>query len=213
MVGTTFIPSGQTSMVKKGKVSLQVQTEYSARPYPRIKTTIFDSGRVVHKIEKKLERPIDSVDEQNKIEGVMKVQHQEVVSVIRDKSFQPGLDVSENPMFPGSGPSLKDKLASLPGVQRIFCLDEGGRFIGSNTSSQFRKAFSAVYKGLPVIMDVFSSLPGSLGREKGVCEIERDRLYFASAGDKFYFVTVQRVNQDIDYERSIKEIICPTTEF
>jgi len=200
-------------MVKKGKVSLQVQTEYSARPYPRIKTTIFDAGRVVHKIEKKLERPVDSLEERNKIEGIMKIQHQEVVSVIKDKSFEPARAGSGDQMFPSAGPSLKDQLASLPGVQRIFSLDENGNFVGSNTSSQFRKAFAAVYKGLPIIMDIFSTLPGSRGRAKGVCEIERDRLYFASAGDKFYFVTVNRTDPAINYERSIKEIICPINEF
>jgi hypothetical protein len=46
-------------------------------------------------------------------------------------------------------------------------------------------------------------------REKGVCEVERDRLYLASAGAEFYFILVKPPNQAMDYERMIKEIVDP----
>lgn len=81
----TYIPAGRTSLVKRGGKDLQVQTEYAYRPYPRITTTILNGGQVLHKLEKKLERPIESIEEQNLAEAVIKKQHSEVVALISDK--------------------------------------------------------------------------------------------------------------------------------
>lgn len=80
----SFIPAGRTSLVKRGESMLQVQTEYAPRPYPRITTTILNQGQVLHKLEKKLEQAIGSVEEQNLAEDVMKRQHAEVLSLITD---------------------------------------------------------------------------------------------------------------------------------
>ncbi len=63
---------------------LQVQTEYAYRPYPRITTTILTEGQVLHKVEKKLEAVISSIEEQNQTEDVMKKQHREVLSLINE---------------------------------------------------------------------------------------------------------------------------------
>lgn len=65
---------------------LQVQTEYAHRPFPRITTTILKQGQVLHKVEKKLEHAIASVEEQNLAEDIMKRQHAEVLSLIQDPS-------------------------------------------------------------------------------------------------------------------------------
>jgi len=80
-----FIPAGRTSLVKRGDQQLQVQTEYAYRPYPRITTTILNAGQVLHKLEKRLDRPIESIEEQNIAEDVIKRQHQEVVALIGSK--------------------------------------------------------------------------------------------------------------------------------
>lgn len=81
-----FIPAGRTSLVKRGETMLQVQTEYAHRPYPRITTTILNQGQVLHKLEKKLDHAISTVEEQNIAEDVMKRQHAEVLSLIVDPS-------------------------------------------------------------------------------------------------------------------------------
>ena len=209
----TFIPSGQTSLVKKGEVSLQVQTEYSFRPYPRIKTIIFNNGRVIHKIEKKLSRPIESIEEQNRMEGIIKEQHKEVVSVIKENSYLPGFGNNVNSQMPMEE-SVKDKLSAIPGVQRVFHLNKEGDFVGSNSAGQFKKSYSAIFKSLPQIMEVFKIMPGGeRKREKGVYEIERNRLYFASVGDEYFLITVQSAGQDINYEKTIKDLICPLKDF
>ena len=84
MTTSNLIPNGRTSRVKKGETSLQVQTEYAYRPYPRLTTTVLNDGQVLHKIEKKLDRPIGSVEEQSEIERMIKRQHSDVVSIIEE---------------------------------------------------------------------------------------------------------------------------------
>jgi len=209
----TFIPSGQTSLVKKGDVSLQIQTEYSFRPYPRIKTIIFNNGRVIHKIEKKLLRPVESIEEQDRMEGIIKEQHKEVVSIIKESSYFPGFGDNESCKLP-TEVSIKNKLSAIPGVQRVFCLNKDGEFVGSNSSGQFKKIYSTIFKSLPEIMEVFKIVPGGeRKREKGVYEIERNSLYFASVGDEYFLVTVQSKGNDINYEKNIREIISPQESF
>ncbi len=90
-----FIPAGRTSLVKRGDQQLQVQTEYAYRPYPRITTTILNGGQVLHKLEKRLERPIESVEEQNIAEDVIKRQHLEVIALIGSKYRERGGSAEE----------------------------------------------------------------------------------------------------------------------
>ncbi|HOP07807.1 MAG TPA: hypothetical protein PLF13_11015 [candidate division Zixibacteria bacterium] len=88
-----YIPVGRTSLVRRGDdlPPLQVQTEYSRRPYARIATTVTEKGRVLHKIEKKLEAPVSTFEEQMQIERVMQAQHLEVERVIEAQAVAPAV--------------------------------------------------------------------------------------------------------------------------
>ncbi len=81
-----LIPAGKTSLVRKGTVALQVQTEYASRPYPRITTTILNQGQVLHKVEQKLEHAIANMEERTRMEQVIKQQHGEVEQLIKNSS-------------------------------------------------------------------------------------------------------------------------------
>lgn len=79
---------------------LQVQTEYAHRPYPRITTTILNQGQVLHKLEKKLDQAIGSIEEQNLAEDVMKRQHAEVLSLINDPTGEARKQAERAPQEP-----------------------------------------------------------------------------------------------------------------
>ena len=72
MTPNQYIPAGRTSLVRRGGAPIQVQTEYAFRPYPRVTTTILDNGKVLHKVERKLEKGIDSLEEQSHMEEVIR---------------------------------------------------------------------------------------------------------------------------------------------
>lgn len=100
-----FIPVGRTSLAKRGNTTLQVQTEYAARPNPRIATTITENGRVVHKVERPLEKAVASAEEQRTTEAQMRQQHATIVSTIEgrketDKSDTGKIEVKRSGLTP-----------------------------------------------------------------------------------------------------------------
>lgn len=210
MAASTYIPAGRTSIIKRRDITLQVQTEYAHRPLPRITTTILDGGKVVHKIERGLDKPIDSLARQEKVEEAVKRQHTEVLAIIRNESSGIPLSVGL-PSRPQRRPvTLYDELCAISGVQHVFRLDNEGNFVGGSTSDQFKRSFAEVFKNIRQLIEVFVLEPGvGVTREKGVCEIERSRLYLASAGAECYFILVKPVDFTMDYEKAIKHVIDP----
>lgn len=203
MSNTGFIPAGRTSMVKKGDMQFQVQTEYAQRPAPRITTTILNSGQVVNKIERTLDHEISSLDEQARAEVALKRQHQEVIGILQEQPTE-AVTAARNAIEGAAGESA-ERLLLIPGVQKVYALDTEGNFFSDSGSREFEQSFAPIFRSVRELMNVFSALPGSESeRESGVYEVERDRLYFASVGNECYFIIVRRVNVTTNYEQEIK---------
>lgn len=215
-------------MVKRGQVALQLQTEYASRPLPRITTTISRDGRVLHKIEREMIKAIESIEEQQHTEIVIRRQHEEISDIIRSPQFnislEPKPDAEEvqemaRAEYPQRELAVRperidqtayayERLMNSPNVQYVFRLDNDGNFVGHKDAKSFKKKFGALMKNLAELMNLFAMLPGTGGqRESGVCEIEMDRLYFASVGTECYFVLVERNDGDTDFETMIKRAI------
>ncbi len=226
-----FIPAGRTSLVKKEDCNLQVQTEYAIRPYPRLTTTISNNGQVLHKIEKKLEKAIDSFEKQSLMEDVIRKQHLEVVKIVKDELFNHNqveniqdklesqnnlekavIETTESELSPvsldGEAISLIDKIMSIPGVKSIYQLDNDGNFSNKISGDQFKKKYSFIFKNLIDLIEIFALIPVvTITRQKGVYEVERNRLYMVSSGEVLYFVTIEKARMEINYEKAIKEFI------
>jgi len=206
MTSSNFIPAGRTSLVKRGGSAIQVQTEYAYRPYPRLTTTILDQGQVLHKIERKLDIPIESLEQQSSVEGLIVKQHKEILSILNDNQTFPAPQGAP-PLEPAEPLTTRERLATVPGVEHIYSLDNQGHFTGAQHGDHFKQAFTSIFKSIAELMEVFALLPGGQMREKGVYEVQRDRLYLVSRGDECYFVTVHRANHEIVYEKALKEAL------
>lgn len=228
---TDYIPAGRTSLVDRGKNLYQIQTEYAYRPYARITTSIANNGQVVHKIEKKLEKPIESLDEQTKIEDRIKQQHLEVVSILRNngkpvvknqqeditviakkEDFESNTNLIENEEIITSSSHgylrLVDRFKNIDGVKYVFQLNYKGHLLSYDIAPTVNKIYSTVFKNIRNLIDVFSILPGeTITRERGVYEVERNKLYLISTGDYFYLVVLDRADPDINYEGYLKSIV------
>lgn len=208
MTPDDFIPVGRTSLVKRGVTSLQVQTEYASRPYPRVTTTVLNSGQVIQKVERKLEHAVETLDEQSRIEAAIQQQHGEVLALIEKEAPVEKCGLVEHKPHESAPHSMYDRLTSVVGLQCLYRLGADGAFVSNNESKQFRKTFAPVFKDLQQVIDIFPLMPGEKGvRQKGVCEIEHDRLYFMSAGSECYFVAVQPTDEKIDYETTLKFLV------
>lgn len=210
MTNSNFIPAGRTSLVIKGGDKLQIQTEYASRPYPRITTTVLNSGQVIHKIEKKLQQPVGSTEEQNRMQDVMARQHSEVVGIIDKHGPAEAPQAPAVDLAPAANLTLRQRLESIPRVQKVFLMDNQGSFIDQNGTEQFSSSFSPIFKSLHELLQVFIQLPGAQKeREQGVYEVERNRLYLVSTGTEMYFAVVGRADPDVDYEKAIKKALSP----
>jgi len=210
METTDYIPTGRTSLVKKDNISLQIQTEYAHRPSPRITTTISRDGRVIHKIERALDHPITSVEEQDRAESTIKRQHAEIIGIIKKNSVlaKGAPEAEPQPKEEPESQSVYDRLCAIPGVQRIYRLDNEGNFVNGHGSQEFKQAFAAIYKNLQDLMSLFDRMPGvGITRRRGVYEVERDRLYFVSVGMECFFIVIARIDHDIAYERAINAVL------
>ena len=195
---------------------MQLQTEYAYHPYPRITTTIQSAGQVLHKVEKRLEKEIGSIEEQQRMEDIMKRQHTEVEAIVRRQPgpLQPkapavteAAPVSETMESDQRSKSIKELLRELPGVEHIFRLDNSGIFHSDAVSDQFKKSFGPVFKGLHELLMLFDEMPGQgARRRRGIYEVQRDRLYLISTGDECLFVTVKRVDRETDFEHALREV-------
>jgi hypothetical protein len=221
MASADFIPTGRTSLVKHGTTELQIQTEYAWRPAPRITTTVLRSGQVVQKIEHNLARPIDSLEEKDRVEASIRKQHVEVVDIIQRGSQRiaiPPEILQEKPRAkqPEAKPYPKpinlgpvmEQLSKLPGKHRVFRLDNDGNFPDAALSKEFRKMYKSVFKNLHELISVFAEVPGiGFTREAGVVEVERDALYLISSGTEFYILCIIRPDYSIEYEKEIRALL------
>lgn len=221
-----LIPTGRTSLVKRGNVSLQVQTEYAYRPLPRITTTVQKNGQVLQKIERALDKPIQNIEEKNRMEVTIRKQHTEVLAIIKKDGKAPAKIVpppkpepvepvepaepAEPKPYPEPGPNLTiaERLEKLPGQHTIYRIDNEGNFVNSAVSSEFKKQFKPMFKNLHDLISIFASIPGiGLTRESGVYEVDHDSLYLISTGTEFFILAIQRVDYSIDYEIEIRAMI------
>ena len=199
-----FIPTGRTSLVSRGDDKLQLQTEYAVHPQPRITTTISQNGQVVHKVERRLDRPVSSLEEQRQTQKDMLRQHAEVEDIIR-RSPIPGTAAS-----PPQPDPVVQRLRGIPGIEHVYRLDNDGNFHGEGAEKQFRGAFSTIYKGLQEVLDIFSRYRGDPARrESGVYEVERGRLYLISEGSGCIFVTVRSTDSKTDFESKLARAVLP----
>jgi len=211
MSTTEFIPSGRTSLVNRNGTALQIQTEYANRPYPRVTTTILDEGKVLHKVEKKLEKCVESPEEQAEMEEIIKRQHSQVMLIIKDQKPKKVAKTQTQRIRVLTEPTFRKEIKAITGIEKVFFLDKGGAFDNEDDASNFKKYFPSLFKGLTDLIEMFMRLPGAeLNREKGVVEIKKDRLYFISSGFAFAFAVTVKKAEQTNFEKKFKDIIDPT---
>ncbi len=199
-----YIPSGRTSLVKRGEVAFQLQTEYAKMPHPRVTTTIFTNGQVLHKIDRALEGEVDTIERMHEVEEIIKIQHMDVSKTLREQGLptEPGSKVGEV-----EKKTRSDQIRDINGVERVYLITPEGKMVGDkNTTKEFKKMFKHIFKELPELINVFADLPGQ-GREQGVYEVEPGRIFIASTGVEFFLILMSFQNDVSDIVSRIKTIL------
>jgi hypothetical protein len=204
----SFIPAGRTSVVKKGDVAFQLQTEYARLPRPRVTTSVSLNGRILHKIEKDLSAEIDSLDRMHEVEDIIKTQHLEVAKVLRETPLSREPETHPQPI---EGKIRSEEVRKIEGVERVFLVTPDGELIGDRqTTAQFRKLFKHLIKELPEMLKVFSALPGpGRRREDGIFEVDPGRILLVSTGAEFYLILIRQGTPFSSLEGKLRKILFP----
>ncbi len=205
-MASKYIPAGRTSIVTKGKTKFQLQTEYAGIPRPRITTTIFSEGQVLHKVEKVISDEVDTIEVMHQVEDVIKAQHLEISKVIRERGLP---SAPESIIGSPQEKTRSENIAQLDDVEHVFRITADGKIANDRKiTGQFKKMFKHVIRELPQMIMVFASLPGKADRrEEGIYEIEDGRILLASTGVEFFLILVKPGTAYDSIAPRLKEIL------
>ena len=237
MAMADYIPAGRTSRIARGTLEIQVQTEYAYRPSPRLTTTIFSSGQVLHKIEHELASPITTPEGQFKVEALLRKQHLEIMEIVGRENFAARLlakkesekvpepkaepapivvaeKIPEKPVSPES-PTPSLALPRIPVIGRIMEIDGVEKVFrldnkGNFESESVTDEFKKRYSFLFKNMAELLEIFGTQPggtREKGVYTVEHNRLYLISAGYEYYFVLTRRNLNTKNFEDAFYSVL------
>lgn len=131
------------SAVSCGEQRIEIQTEFSQHPQPRVATTISISGRVLHKIQKNWERGIVSLDDMHEAENVINSQHDEVTALVKEHG-----EIMVRQSQQKATEHLKDDLVTrveqIPAVRKAFLLTREGEIHNGGKVSREAKALAAI---------------------------------------------------------------------
>jgi len=116
-----FLPAGRLSKVTEGGVLLQIQTEFSWHPNPRVATTVCLDGVVLHKIQKDWDATVETEPQQRAVENFLNKQHDEIVSIIQSQKAELVRGHRSKDIV-----VVLDQLFEIRGVTSAWCLNDVG---------------------------------------------------------------------------------------
>jgi predicted regulator of Ras-like GTPase activity (Roadblock/LC7/MglB family) len=127
----SFVPNGRLSAVDHGDQKIQIQTEFSTYPEPRVATTVSIGGQVVHKIQKAWGKTIDSLDEMRTVEEIINKQHNEVTELVHEHAstlLAHSTTTSER-AHKAHSPEVLERIKKIPEVQSAFIVTVEGKLV------------------------------------------------------------------------------------
>ncbi len=127
----SYVPNGRLSAVDHGDQKIQIQTEFSKYPEPRVATSVSIGGQVIHKIQKSWGKTIDSLEEMRVVEEIINKQHNEVTALVRDHAAtlvaHSGTQISVPK--PTHSPEVLEKIKGIPEIQSAFIVTAEGKLV------------------------------------------------------------------------------------
>jgi len=168
-----FLLPGRLSKVEENGVVIQIQTEFSWRPHPRIASTVSVGGAVIHKIQKDWEDPIETEEAKYSVEKFINRQHNEVVRIV---------DAQRHEFFPQPEKkkrSLEDiltELLALEGINGAWCITEKGIISPDSGGRELLPEYKGVFEGLIEICTLLSTTSSAGRLVNGEILLESDSL-------------------------------------
>ncbi len=126
---SSYIPAGRLAAINHGGQKIEIQTEFSKYPEPRIATAVSLEGRVIHKIQKQWGKQIDSPEELHTVEELINKQHNEVVALVNEHAATLVAHSGKAEASQPAAPDLLDRVNKLPEVESAFIVTAEGKLL------------------------------------------------------------------------------------
>ncbi len=126
---SNYIPAGRLAAINHGGQKIEIQTEFSKYPEPRIATAVSLAGRVIHKIQKQWGKQIDSLEELHIVEELINKQHREVVALVNEHAATLVAQSTAAPVTKPAAPNLLESVTALPDVESAFIVTSEGKLL------------------------------------------------------------------------------------
>lgn len=150
----SFVPNGRLSAVDHGGEKIQIQTEFSKYPEPRVATTVSIGGQVIHKIQKSWGKTIDSLEEMRTVEEVINKQHSEVTALVHEHAatlVAHSTAPAAQPR-PSHSPEVLEKIKGIPEVQSAFFVTAEGKLVSMQKVTREAELMAAMIGNMTNIL-------------------------------------------------------------
>jgi len=181
-----FLPAGRLSKVTEDGVVVQIQTEFSKRPHPRIATTVCLDGVVLHKIQKDWEAPVESQEQQIAVEKFIGRQHGEVVTVVESRKGQ----IVSGHKAQGTADVLEG-IARVDGINGAWCLTDKGIVTIDSAGRELLPEYTAVFEGLISLCKFLSDFSTLGEATEGEIILDEEQMMILKREEKYYVVAFE----------------------
>jgi predicted regulator of Ras-like GTPase activity (Roadblock/LC7/MglB family) len=123
---SSYIPAGRLAAVDHGGQKIEIQTEFSKYPEPRIATAVSLAGRVIHKIQKLWGKQIETLEELRSVEELIRKQHAEVVALVNEHAATLVAHSAKLESPKPNGSEILDRVCELSDVDSAFIVTADG---------------------------------------------------------------------------------------
>lgn len=180
---STYLPAGRLSKVEEDGVVIQIQTEFSWRPQPRVATSVCLDGVILHKIQRDWEAPVESEPQQRAVENFISRQHDEVVSIIEDQKSE--LIRTKRPVGVSA---ILSELIALKGINAAWCLTAKGIISLDSGGRELLPEYRAVFEGLVSLCSFLSTVQSIGDMIDGKIVLQEDSLLIVNKDERHFIV-------------------------
>jgi len=197
-----YLPPGRLSKVSEDGVLLQIQTEFSWRPRPRVATTVSLDGVVLHKIQKDWDAPLETDEQKKVVENFVNKQHDEVVEVIKAKKKE----LVKGHKGKGISSALAD-LTELKGVYAAWCLTRKGVVTSDSGGKELLPEYISLFENLVSLCEFLAETTAVGDFVEGRIVLEEDNLIVMRKDKQIFVIGFDNVDRAQELVTEIRNVI------
>lgn len=174
-----------------GEQRIEIQTEFSKHPQPRVATTITISGRVLHKIQKNWDKTIDSIEEMHEAEELINSQHDEVAGLVKEHG-EIIIEQSQQQTAGVTQQSVIERAENIPAIKRAFLLSREGEIEAQGRISQETKILAGAITNIADLLFGINSVSNLGEWEDCVLDLGCEHLLLVPCGEGYLAALVSQ---------------------